>query len=50
MSFSLRESTCLACSQDPTPKALYDTSTDVVKKPLVFHIVVPLDLLRGRGR
>jgi hypothetical protein len=23
MSFSRRESTCLACSQDPTPKALH---------------------------
>ena len=30
--------------------SFFDTSTDVVKKPLVFHIVVPRDLLRGRGR
>jgi hypothetical protein len=27
-----------------------DTPTDVVKKALIFHIVVPRDVLRVRGR
>ena len=33
-----------------TLKALHDTPTDVVKKALIFHIVVPRDVLRVRGR